>query len=1285
MPINTRRRAPNHRRGKPVRMSRAALGAAMLAAGLVPLTVPVLAQADTAPSASRPTSGNAAAVAVAQAKSTGAPVDIPSLTTATESVTANPTGTLTVTESVYPTRVLRAGSWTPVDTTLHTAPDGSLHPGAVPSGISLSGGGTAPLAAMTSVGRRLDLSWPGSLPTPTVSGSTATYPDVLPGVDLQATVSPLGGLAEVLVVKNAAAAANPALSTLVLDTSAPGLTLSGEANGGVLVSDRDGAPVFSSPTASMWDSSTQSTVSGEAGAARSARTTPLADGPTADGTARSSATEPGVGAKTGTVTTHVEDGHLTLTPDSEVLRGADTHYPVYIDPDFNPMPGNDPKTAYDEIQQGCPSKNALNSSTAPYNTPGVGLNDFSGCIGVERALYQFKTDTHLLNTSARVISATFKAQEVYSASCSVTSNVNAFYFKGALSSSTTWDKRPLDITLQDTQSYGSACSSAPSKGFNVKDAFTRAHDGKLPSVGLMLSATSADEGSGLNFRRFASNPTVTVEYNTVPTVTSATTSPSASTIGHTTVFLNASVYDADAGAPLQAKFTLTGKDSSGKTVYPVAGSPAQPVELNTTVTQQGTISWRAGYLPTGTYTWTAQADDGDTAHPASVVTRTFKVDATAPGAPSITSPDIYPNPGDGTSPLTPPARTQLEFDITPPTGATDIAYYAYNWGTAPPTVNPPLTVKPDAGKQSATLHAVPMGFVRDQLFVYAVDKAGNESPANDFDFNTAPPTTPDATGDLTADGKPDLVAPGADGNLRVYPGTGNGGLATPVNLWSTAPDAPVADFTGAKTAVGAFRGMTEQDILVLSANGQANIYEGNGDGEPVPCSTSPDGCADLKQSAILSPGQDPGTGADIPAIQWSHVTQIAADNSQYAAQSMPGLWLVTDDGGLYWAAGTAAYGTFDTPRLINSGFLNTEIAYAGVVNGQASLWARNTSSGSLTLYTGASDSPAGADPNAKVVAASTGWGVGSISSIVSAGAANAGAASPNLWAIDAQAVHNISYFPAGSTPGKLGTRVHVQTMTPTDDFTGDGKADIIAGWNDGTLHLYTGQGSGKLTSGKQIWDSGWSIVRLMVAGDFTGDGRSDIIAAWDDGSLHRYDGTGTGGLEGNAKLFPGSNNWGIVREMTAGDFNGDGLTDLVAVWNDGTLHLYVNNGDGTLKPPVDFWGDNSWSGMRLLSGGDFNGDGNSDLLAIHTSDGVLRLYKGDGNGHLAAAVESGSLDWSNIRDIIPGDFSGDGKADLGAIAGDGSLRLYQGNGAGGFTNVGDMWPDTSWGTVRITT
>ncbi|WP_225850634.1 VCBS repeat-containing protein [Streptomyces sp. HPF1205] len=135
-------------------------------------------------------------------------------------------------------------------------------------------------------------------------------------------------------------------------------------------------------------------------------------------------------------------------------------------------------------------------------------------------------------------------------------------------------------------------------------------------------------------------------------------------------------------------------------------------------------------------------------------------------------------------------------------------------------------------------------------------------------------------------------------------------------------------------------------------------------------------------------------------------------------------------------------------------------------------------------------------------------------------------------------------------------------------------------------------------------------------------------------TLHRYDGTGTGGLNSSIRLFPDSANWGIVREITAGDFNGDG---------------------------------------------------NSDLLAVQESTGTLRLYLGDGKGDLADGVTSGILNWSTIKDIIPGDFSGDGKTDLAAIWGDGTLHLYTGSGTGSFTSTGTMWPDATWATTKLAT
>ncbi len=63
-------------------------------------------------------------------------------------------------------------------------------PAVTTSPVALSGGGSGPLAVLATAGRTLTLSWSaGALPTPTLSGSTATYANVLAGVDLIVTAS----------------------------------------------------------------------------------------------------------------------------------------------------------------------------------------------------------------------------------------------------------------------------------------------------------------------------------------------------------------------------------------------------------------------------------------------------------------------------------------------------------------------------------------------------------------------------------------------------------------------------------------------------------------------------------------------------------------------------------------------------------------------------------------------------------------------------------------------------------------------------------------------------------------------------------------------------------------------------------------------------------------------------------------------------------------------------------------------------------------------------------------
>ena len=59
----------------------------------------------------------------------------------------------------------------------------------------------------------------------------------------------------------------------------------------------------------------------------------------------------------------------------------------------------------------------------------------------------------------------------------------------------------------------------------------------------------------------------------------------------------------------------------------------------------------------------------------------------------------------------------------------------------------------------------------------------------------------------------------------------------------------------------------------------------------------------------------------------------------------------------------------------------------------------------------------------------------------------------------------------------------------------------------------------------------------------------------------------------------------------------------------------------------------------------FDADGNADVLAV-TSTGSLRLYRGNGTGYVTGGSQIG-LSWNMFDTVFsPGDFTGDGKADL---------------------------------------
>ncbi len=233
-------------------------------------------------------------------------------------VFANANGTFTQVTAAVTQRVRGGdGVWRAPDPTLRRSEDGRFEPVASALRTSFSAGGDGALVTLGRGGAQLQLRWPATLPTPVLSGATATYPEVLPGVDLALTAQ-IEGFSEVLVVKNAAAAANPALAAVRFPTVVTGLRLQSGANGVVSAVDGEGAAVFASGTPAMWDSADRAAPAG-----------------------KSSRGEPSSSIRSGSSrSAHVlmplelSGGDIVVHPDLRMLRNAATRYPVYIDPAF---------------------------------------------------------------------------------------------------------------------------------------------------------------------------------------------------------------------------------------------------------------------------------------------------------------------------------------------------------------------------------------------------------------------------------------------------------------------------------------------------------------------------------------------------------------------------------------------------------------------------------------------------------------------------------------------------------------------------------------------------------------------------------------------------------------------------------------------------------------------------------------------------------------------------------------------------------------------------------------
>lgn len=423
------------------------------------------------------------------AAASGNPVEVADRTTETSQTFANADGSFTTKLANGPVRVRQGESWHAVDTNLEFRADGTVSPKAAAAEVTLSAGGTGLLARLGLKDGTFELRSPWALPRPTLSGSTATYAEVLAGVDVvvEATAE---GFSYNVVVKNREAASNPALRSIHFPVTATGLSLrTGRPSGPVYVA-QDGREVLSAGDGVMWDSA-QPGAQGKQSVVPRSSTQAVDEGPSS--------------AHTAEIDMRGDSTGLTLVPDAGLLTDASTVYPVVLDP----VPATRSAYAWAAAWQ-------LYPTTSFYKTThslGVGYEDFEQH-KIVRSFFQFDTSTF---AGKKILSSTLRTHEIHSASCAARSVTVAR--TGPISAATTWNNQPAVQLTAGSQSfahgYNSSCPDAYVEFPVTNSMIDTAAKGYTTST-FRLSAT--DETDGIAWKQFSSFGELVISYMTLPDV-----------------------------------------------------------------------------------------------------------------------------------------------------------------------------------------------------------------------------------------------------------------------------------------------------------------------------------------------------------------------------------------------------------------------------------------------------------------------------------------------------------------------------------------------------------------------------------------------------------------------------------------------------------------------------------------------------------------------------------------------------------------------------------------------
>ncbi|QXE35412.1 DNRLRE domain-containing protein [Streptomyces sp. GMY02] len=546
--------------------------------------------------------------AITRAAKTGKPVEATALRTPYSTTWARPDGLMSRRVHVSPVRAKVGGEWKPIDRSLRrtgrgwepratntsmvfsagsaggaerderasrtTALRAPLLKGAV-SGADAAGNA---LVTLHSDGHDIQLTWPGPVPEPIIDANRALYPEIIPGADLVLTADD-DGFAQLIVVKNRTAAADPRIAQLSYGLSSPTLTFRLDPRSDIVsAEDPYGDEVAMSPSPVMWDNAGATAVTdGQVGAtaqptapevlpsetatpsdepspsasaddeveadeqtdpyaevlpsASDESAPPVSESPLppapAEPTPAPSQTGPDATLSLPGLDGPSPDSHgalvdadlsgtnWVLTPDAELLSDPSTVFPVFIDPSVKKHTQNW-TTVYNRYPKAT-FYNGKGFNKGGTHEARVGFE--SDTWGTSRSFFNIDFDESL--KGAVISKATLQVLETYSWSCD--SRAMSVHLTDRIDSKSNWSNAPRlhdgnkIATKSFAHGYKSGCRDAY-ETFDVKKAAQKTADAGGNSITFGMRAVN--EKSQYSWKKFTANgenaPVLVLVYNRRP-------------------------------------------------------------------------------------------------------------------------------------------------------------------------------------------------------------------------------------------------------------------------------------------------------------------------------------------------------------------------------------------------------------------------------------------------------------------------------------------------------------------------------------------------------------------------------------------------------------------------------------------------------------------------------------------------------------------------------------------------------------------------------------------------